>query len=615
MLIQDNYKQVRSNQDKKKRRISENNRINLVLNILFLSFLAIFVRVAYFQMVEVPKWEAHGNNIYYRSVPVVAERGRIVDRNGVILAMNEPMRNVLVDPYQLPKFHIEKMKLQNKPKLLLNMQNSEKEFYKNLDQLAMILDQPKAKIYQVFDYRTYEGKSKGDRYLKRKVDKEVANKIKELNIPGIKITPVAERRYPDGNLFGQVIGVTKMDVDSNKNERIIGLEGLEYQFDKYLQGENGLRVMIQDNNGRYIDTVQSTKTKPVLDGKDLVLSIDKNIQSATMDTLRETVIYHKAVSGSAVVLDAKNGEVLAMVNYPDFDPARFTEYDPTIRRNYAVNDLVEPGSLFKPFIVAKVLDDGKVNPNTVIDTYPYVLSNHKITDTVLYPQLTVTGIITKSSNVGSSKLMSMLDSEEVYNYLSSIGIGKKPNSEFPGEAAGVFRNWRKWYPLDKATISYGYGVQMSILQLARAYTIFTNDGKLLTPTFLKLQGKRPIEERIIDSKTSAQMRDIMTTVTEPGGTGVRAAIPDFKVAGKSGTARKLVNGRYSPNSHVAMFAGYAPADNPRLIVVVSINNPRENGYYGGVVAAPAFKKIMSSSLSILGVVPTKQLVANKAANN
>ncbi|MCV2503894.1 MAG: hypothetical protein N4Q30_07435, partial [Neisseriaceae bacterium] len=305
MLIQDNYKKVRSNQDKKRRRMSENGRINLVLAILFLSFVAIFARVTYFQMTEVPKWEAHGNNIYYRSVPVIAERGRIVDRNGVILAMNEPMRNMVVDPYQLPKFDVEKMKLQNKPKLLAKMKNSEKEFYKNLDQLAMILDQPKAKIYQIFDYKTYEGKPKGDRYLKRKIDKEVANKIKALNIPGVKVTPVAERRYPDGNLFGQVIGVTKMDVDSNKNERIIGLEGLEYQFDKYLQGENGLRVMIQDNNGRYIDTVQSDKSKPVIDGQDLVLSIDKNIQSAAMDALRETVDYHKAVSGSAVVLDAK----------------------------------------------------------------------------------------------------------------------------------------------------------------------------------------------------------------------------------------------------------------------------------------------------------------------
>ncbi|MFH4354896.1 MAG: penicillin-binding protein 2 [Neisseriaceae bacterium] len=611
MLVQENYRKIRTNQERKRRRISENTRINLVLAGLFALFVVVFARVVYFQWSEVSKWEAHGNSIYYRKVPIIAERGRILDRNGVILAMNEPRRNIILDPYQLPKFDLEKRKVQNKPALLARVKQNEQDFYRHLDQLADWLGETREELYAQFNYRNYEGKPKGDRYLKRKIDKLVADKVKALHLPGIKIAPVAARRYPDGSLFAQIVGVTKVDVDLQNNERIIGLEGLEYQFDRYLRGKNGLRVMVQDNTGRYIDNVSSDKNTAVQDGRDLVLSIDKNIQSATMDVLRETVQAHQATSGSAVVLDAKTGEVLAMVNYPDFNPSQFTKYDVKLRRNYAVNDLMEPGSLFKPLVIAKALDEGKVKPDTWINTNPYVVQNHRIEDVGSHAQLTVTGIITKSSNVGSSKVMALLDSKDVFDYLVSIGVGRKPNSGFPGEAAGILHNWKQWKPLDKATLSYGYGVQMSLLQLARAYTIFTNNGQLLTPTFLKLGQNAPRTIPVIKPTTAKWMRSIMTTVTEPGGTGTRAAIPGFKVAGKSGTARKLIHGRYSSNDHVAMFAGYAPAENPRLIVVVGIDSPRVDGYYGGVVAAPAFGQIMASALSILGEIPSEPVTAAK----
>ena len=603
MLVQGNYRKIRNNQGRK-RRLSENSRINIVLSFMFVFVVFVVLNVLRFELSESRKWAMHGNNIYYRHVPIMAERGRILDRNGVIVVMDKPMRNIIVDPYQLINFPVERMKLQGKPRLLERLNKSEQNYHRNLQSLANYLNIPLQKIGELFDPRSYIGKTKGDHYLKRNVDKIIANKIKALNIPGIKIVPIAERSYPDGNLFGEIIGVANRSWDAEKNERIIGLEGLEYQFDHYLRGQAGLRVMIQDNNGRYINMVDSPDNKPVKNGKDLILSLDKNIQAAAMDALKKTVEYHKASSGSAVVLDAKTGEILAMVDYPNFDPAHFNKYSSEVRRNHAIIDVMEPGSLFKPFIVAKALDEGKVNPNTIIDTAPYILQNHKIADVSIYPSLTVTGIIRKSSNVGVSKLMSMLDSQDVYYYLQQLGIGRQLHTEFPGEAKGILHNWRNWSPLDKASISYGYGVQASLLQIAAGYTIFTNDGRLLTPSFLKLQNKAPSSKRIISEKTAKQMRQIMTTVTEKGGTGVLAAIDGYAVAGKSGTARKLVNGHYSSNSHMAMFAGYAPADQPRLIVAVSINNPQENGYYGGSVAAPAFKLIMTSALSILGVMPS-----------
>ena len=608
MLIQDNYrKRTSSAQKRQRRRMTENSRINIILILLFLAFGIVLCRVAYFQLTQVPKWEAHGNSIYYRNVPIIAERGRILDRNGVMLAMNEPMRNIVVDPYQLPNFSVEEMKLSDKPKLLAKLYKSHRTFRQGVRKLALWLNMPLKELSVYLDPNYYEGKSKGDRYLKRKVPREIAEKIEALALPGIKVTPVAERRYPEGKLFGQVIGITKTDVDSHKRERLIGLEGLEYEFDRYLSGKNGMKTLIQDNSGRYIDSVHSAKSQPVENGHDLVLSIDKNIQSATLDVLKSTVEKHKAAAGTAVVLDAKTGEILAMVNYPDFDPAHFNAYGVKRRRNFAVNDLFEPGSLFKPFIVAKALQEGMVSPNTVLNTEPYMLSGHRIEDVGHYSQLTVSDIIAKSSNVGSSKLISKMDSEKVYNYLHSIGIGEKPQSGFPGEAKGVLYSWKNWRPLDKAVLGYGYGVEVSLLQIARAYSMFTNDGLLLTPTFVKVTGQVLQGKRVISAKVAQQMRAIMTTVTEAGGSGRRGAVQGFKVAGKSGTARKIIDGHYSNRDHLAMFAGYAPADNPRLIVAVVIDRPTENGYYGGVVAAPAFSEIMSNALTILGIAPQEGL--------
>ena len=325
------------------------------------------------------------------------------------------------------------------------------------------------------------------------------------------------------------------------------------------------------------------------------------------DSLLKTLEFHKAKAGSAVVLDAKTGEILALVNAPTFDPNNPSKAKPEQRRNRAVIDMVEPGSTMKPIPIALALDQGKVSRNTVLNTSPYNIGPKTIKDTHNYPSLTVQGVIQKSSNVGSSKMSAMFKPKEMYDFYSKVGYGRKLETGFPGESVGKLRPWDKWYPVDQATMSYGYGIQVSVLQLARAYTMFTNNGAILPVTFRKLD-HAPQGEQLIKPETAKAMREMMVSVTEQGGTGVRGAVEGYDVAAKSGTAQKYTPGvGYTNNKHIALFAGFAPAQNPRVVVVVNIDEPSANGYYGGLVAGPAFQEIMAGSLNVLGVAPTRPI--------
>ena len=344
----------------------------------------------------------------------------------------------------------------------------------------------------------------------------------------------------------------------------------------------------------------------------MVLSLDQRIQSLAHDKLAQAIDYHQAKAGTAVVLDAQTGEILALVNLPDFDPNQPGGAEIALRRNRAVTDMIEPGSAMKPFPIAKALDSGKVNENMVFNTNTYNIGPATVRDTHNYPSLTLRGIMQKSSNVGVSKLSAMFKPEEMHDFYKSVGFGRRMHSGFPGESPGLVRDWRNWRPIEQATMSFGYGLQMSLLQLAHSYTIFTSDGKLLPVSFLR-QSTAPQGEQVIKPETARAIRRMMVSVTEPGGTGTQGAVPGFNVGAKTGTARKLVGGRYADNKHMATFIGFAPAEHPRVIVAVNIDEPTQNGYYGGIVAGPVFRDIMAGSLNILGVTPTKpvQQVAAK----
>lgn len=616
MLIRNDYKpRMTPAQTKKLRPEVGDKRIYLVLLGLACLFVALVGRVAYFQTIERGVWENRVQNVFVRTVTEPGMRGKILDRNGALLAISEPMGDVIIDTYKLPDFADLREKNRHKPKMLQKIAEQEQLFRQNVAQVAQLLGLSQQKAKSLFDYHSYDGKKRGDIYLVRNADKSLLDQLRGLNLDGLKITQAAQRRYPDGQLFGQIIGVTKTDVTAdNKTEKTVGLEGLEYAFNKSLQSQDGSRVMVQDNHGNFIDAVDSPNNREPANGRDLVLSLDKNIQTLTMSALQQAVSLHSAESASAVVLDAHTGEVLAMANYPSFDPSQFTRYPTAARRNAAALDVIEPGSALKPFIVAKAMDLGKVAPGTFINTAAYELGGRTIRDVHDYPSLSVTGVIQKSSNVGSSKLARMVPASELHTYLTDLGFASKPNSGFPGEAEGVLHPWQSWRPIDQAVIGYGYNMQVSLLQLARAYTVFTNDGALLPVTILK-QDKQPQGVSLLQAKTAQQMRRMMMTVTETGGTGTRGAIDGYDVAAKSGTAQKLINGRYSNNAHRALFVGFAPVENPRAIVVVSVDNPRKNGYYGGVVAAPAFAEIMGGTLNQLGVPPTKRPPIQTLASN
>ena len=437
-------------------------------------------------------------------------------------------------------------------------------------------------------------------FLKRQLKPETAQRVAALKIKGLAFQQEPQRHYPGGSLFAQIIGFTNIDGK--------GQEGLELSREKELHGRDGRKVVLRDNKGHIVDSMEDGGSQAPHDGRDIVLSVDQRIQTLAYEELSKAVAHHQAKAGSAVVLDARTGEILAMVNGPSYDPNEPGEADSDQRRNRAVTDMYEFGSVLKPFPIAKALDDGKINLRSQFNTQPYSVGGHPVRDTHLYPSLDVRGIMQKSSNVGTSKISLMYDAEDMYDYYRSLGFKTKPEIGFPGEASGQLRNWKNWGKFDQATMSFGYGMQMSLLQLARAYTVLTADGRLMPLSIEKLDGA-PEGERILKPDTAKAMRKIMVAVTEKGGTGTAGAVEGFDVGAKTGTAQKVVGRTYARNKHIGTFIGFAPADKPRVIVAVTIDEPRANGYYGGIVAGPVFKGIMAGSLNILGVTPTKPVKA------
>lgn len=574
MLIKSEYKpRMISKGEQVKKPLTSDGRIGFVLLAMAVLFAGLIVRGLYLQTVTYNFLKNQGDNQIVRTQSLPAARGTISDRNGAVLALSAPTESL----YAVPK------------------DMEEMPTGAQLEQLSGLVDVPVDVLRNKL-----EQKGKSFIWIKRQLDPKVAEKIDALGLKHFAFEKELKRHYPMGSLFAHVIGFT--DIDGK------GQEGLELSLEDSLHGEDGAEVVLRDRQGNIVDSLDSPRNKAPQNGKDIILSLDQRIQTLAYEELNKAVEYHQAKAGTVVVLDARTGEILALANTPAYEPNKPGQADSEQRRNRAVTDMIEPGSAIKPFVIAKALDAGKTDLNERLNTQPYKIGPAQVRDTHVYPSLDVRGIMQKSSNVGTSKLSARFSSKEMYDLYHSLGIGVRMHSGFPGESAGVLRDWRKWRPIEQATMSFGYGLQLSLLQLARAYTVLTHDGVLLPVSFEK-QAVAPQGKRIFKASTARQVRELMVSVTEPGGTGTAGAVDGFDVGAKTGTARKLVNGRYVDYKHVATFIGFAPAKNPRVIVAVTIDEPTANGYYGGVVTGPPFKKIMGGSLNILGVSPTKPLTA------
>lgn len=574
MLIKSEYKpRMISKGEQVKKPLTSDGRIGFVLLAMAVLFAGLIVRGLYLQTVTYNFLKNQGDNQIVRTQSLPAARGTISDRNGAVLALSAPTESL----YAVPK------------------DMEEMPTGAQLEQLSGLVDVPVDVLRNKL-----EQKGKSFIWIKRQLDPKVAEKIDALGLKHFAFEKELKRHYPMGSLFAHVIGFT--DIDGK------GQEGLELSLEDSLHGEDGAEVVLRDRQGNIVDSLDSPRNKAPQNGKDIILSLDQRIQTLAYEELNKAVEYHQAKAGTVVVLDARTGEILALANTPAYEPNKPGQADSEQRRNRAVTDMIEPGSAMKPFTIAKALDSGKVDATDTFNTLPYKIGPATVQDTHVYPTLDVRGIMQKSSNVGTSKLSAMFTPKEMYDFYHDLGVGVRMHSGFPGETAGLLRSWRRWQKIEQATMSFGYGLQLSLLQLARAYTVLTHDGELLPVSFEK-QAVAPKGKRVIKASTAKKVRELMVSVTEAGGTGTAGAVDGFDVGAKTGTARKLVNGRYVDNKHVATFIGFAPAKNPRVIVAVTIDEPTANGYYGGVVTGPPFKKIMGGSLNILGVSPTKPLTA------
>jgi cell division protein FtsI (penicillin-binding protein 3) len=529
--------------------------------LLLLGMLALFARAVYLQGIHNDFLQQKGDARYARVIEVPAHRGMITDRNGEPLAISTPVESVWASPAEV---EIDLRQLMNLARVL-----------------GMTPEALRSKLQTRRDFV----------YLKRQLPPDQAKKVAALGIPGISLQREYRRYYPAGEVTSQLLGFT--DVDDN------GREGIELALQAQLGGKPGSQRVIKDRRGQIVEDVASLRAPK--EGGDVALSIDSKLQFLAFREIRQAVADHKAKSGSIVVLDAKSGEVLALANWPAYNPNNRKGATLSVMRNRAVTDMFEPGSTMKAFTVASALEEGKYKPDTRIDTGDgsFTVNGRTIHDTHPDGVMTVAEVIQKSSNVGSSKMALSLSPQTFWGHLSDTGFGIRTGSGFPGEATGILRNFNTWRPIEQATMSYGNGISVSLLQLARAYTVFANDGEL-RPISLLRQAEQQIGESVYSAHTSRAVRDMLELVVKPGGTAPLAQIQGYRVAGKTGTAHKLQNGRYI-DAYVASFIGMAPASDPRLIVAVMVDEPSGREYYGGLVAAPVFSNVMSASLRALEV--------------
>ncbi|HRO27068.1 MAG TPA: penicillin-binding protein 2 [Luteimonas sp.] len=546
-------------------------RMLLVGGAMALGAMALVARAVDLQLVDNAFYQKKADARFLREVPIPTSRGMITDRNGEPLAVSSPVESLWANPQELA----------NDPDAIAR--------------LAKATDLPGDYLANYVAQR----KDKEFMYVPRhrRVNPAVAQKVLALKIPGVFSQREFRRFYPQGEAVAHVLGFTNVDDQ--------GQEGVELAFDDWLSGTPGAQKVIRDRHGRIVEHVDLVR--PAEAGKDLVLSIDRRIQFLAYRELKRTLLETGASSGSVVILDVATGEVLAMANLPSYNNNRVSGSNRDAYRNRAVTDLLEPGSTMKPLTVAAALEKGVITPTTRFDTSPGWIANgkYRTSDFRNYGLLDTTGIITKSSNVGVSKIVKLLPDREFDAFLRRLGYGSSTGSGFPGEAAGLFPPPSNWSGTTKQTLSYGYGISVTPLQMARAYAAIGNGGRAVTPTFVK-GGHSGESQQVLDPKVAAQVMQMMQTVTEPGGTATRAAILGYHVAGKTGTARKSAGGGYA-RRYIAFFAGLVPVDRPRFAVTVVVNDPDTSAggstYGGGFISAPLFARVMEGALRLMDVPP------------
>ena len=536
-----------------------------LLGALLLGMFVLAGRAVNLQVLDRQFLQHEGHIRHDGLVSVPAHRGRLLDRNGESLAISTPVKSIWVNP---------------------------KEFVateKDIKLLGEFLGMSAQDIHERID-----ASKRGFVYLKRRISPELADQAIALGLPGIYADREFRRYYPVGEVTAHLIGINNLEDD--------GQEGMELARNDWLKGVPGKKWIMRDGKGRVIEDLESVRLPEP--GKDLMLSIDQRLQYLAYRELKKAVIENKARSGSLVLLDAKNGEVLAMVNQPSFNPNSHTKISGDVSRNRAMTDVFEPGSTIKPFVVACAMELGAVKQSTVFDTSPLHIGPNVVKDVHNYGMLDVAHILQKSSNVGVSKIAISLPSAKFWAFYNNLGFGQPLETGFPGETSGhLSANHQQWGPFQKATMAFGYGLSTSLLQLGRAYLAIANEGVI--PMVSLLKRDTPVEtHRIMSAKTANSVRSMLENVVSRDGTALKASIAGFRVAGKTGTVKKIgAHGGYTDNKYLALFAGMAPASDPRLVMIVMIDEPSAGAYYGGAVSAPVFSSVMEGALRSLNIPP------------
>ncbi len=566
-------KRHRQRQEAEKKKVpSYRARRFFVLVLLAAGFGSLIWRSVDRQVFETAFLQEQGEMRYLRNMQVSAGRGMITDRNGEPLAISTPVKTVTANPRRL---------------------SPDTE---TVGALSAALDLNPDRLQNLL------ASDKGFVYLKRRINPDMAGQVEKMGLAGIGLHTEFRRFYPSGEVMAHIVGFTNIDDQ--------GQEGLELAYDEWLSGTPGAKQVIKDGRGRVVEDVENISSPQP--GNDLVLSIDRRLQFLAYRELKAAVTKHRARSGSAVILDAKTGEILAMVNRPSYNPNGKRSNQQGRLRNRAVTDVFEPGSTVKPFTVAAAMEQGRFKPNTPIDVNPGQMrvGRHLVRDHRNYGMIDVATVLSKSSNVGASKIALSMEPEILWSFYSSVGFGMPTDSQYPGESSGRLPHFSDWSSFEQATLSFGYGLSVTPLQLARSYAALANDGVLMPASLLKLE-QLPQGQRIMRQSTARAVVKMLESVVGVEGTAQLAAIPGYRVAGKTGTAKKSVAGGYAEDKYLSIFVGMAPASDPRLVMAVLINEPGGEDFYGGKVAAPVFSKVIGDALRILNIAPDQQRTQQK----
>jgi cell division protein FtsI (penicillin-binding protein 3) len=544
-------------------------RWRFLLVLILIAMTVLIGRAVYLQVLDRQFLKRQGDLRHVGILPVPAHRGRIIDRNGELLAVSMPVKSIWVNPKEFRKVQVPE------------------------DRLKAMADLLGLSVGDI-EARIGSDENRGFVYLKRRISPELADQVIGLGLPGVYGEREYRRYYPTGEVTAHLLGFT--DIEDK------GQEGMELAFDDSLKGVEGAKRIIRDGQRRVIEGLEDIRL-PV-PGQDLTLSIDERLQYLAYRELKKAVMQHRARSGSLVLLDTQTGEVLAMVNQPSFNPNSRAKMRGNASRNRAITDLYEPGSTMKPFAVACSLELGLTRPETVIDTNPgqMQVGHNTVKDVHNYGVLDVGRILQKSSNVGVTKIALAVPAKKFWAFYNNLGFGQPLETHFPGEATGRLPDYQGWNAFEQATLSFGYGVSTSTLQLGRAYLSLANNGVIPMVGLLK-RSEPPETHRIMSSRTAITVRTMLERVVTREGTAIRASVPGFRVAGKTGTVKKAGPHGYSSGLYMGLFAGIAPSSRPRLAMVVVIDEPTGGEYYGGVVAAPVFSSVMEGALRLLNIAP------------